>query len=218
MRGRARRAGGIKERASFSRGAGIGVLSFGLILLISLVTQVVVARVYGVRVIGEFALAFAPTGAVWILSTVREQAALVREVAKLPPHAPQSTALFLAVLCFSFLLTLTVAAIAVPIVWLVFHGPIYEPQLVAPAIVSLAGYVTVTNTCWNLDSMFSAYRAGADLFWVRLNQALSYLALAVGASLIGTTVWELILATIASWAIALAHRLVLARRWIRWRI
>jgi O-antigen/teichoic acid export membrane protein len=194
------------------------VLSFGLILLISLVTQVVVARVYGVRVIGEFALAFAPTGAVWILSTVREQAALVRELAKLPPQAPRSTALFLAVFCFSFLLTLGVAAIAVPIVWLVFHGPIYEPQLFAPAVVSLAGYVTVTNTCWNLDSMFSAYRAGMDLFWVRLDQALTYLGLAVGASLIVTSVWGPILATIASWAIALAHRLLLAGRWIRWRV
>jgi O-antigen/teichoic acid export membrane protein len=218
MRGRARCTGGISERASFSRGAGFGVLSFGLILLISLVTQVVVARVYGVRVIGEFALAFAPTGAVWILSTVREQAALVRELAKLPPHAPRSTALFLAVLCFSFLLTLAVAAIAVPIIWVVFHGPIYEPQLFGPAIVSLAGYVTVTNTCWNLDSMFAAYRAGRDLFWVRLDQALSYLALAVGAGLITTSVWGLILATIASWAIALAHRLLLASRWIRWRV
>src|SRR5919197_3816376 len=124
MRGRARHAGRIGERGSFSRGAGIGVLSFGLILTISLVTQIAVARVYGVRVIGEFALAFAPTGAVWILSTVREQAALVRELANLAPRQPRSTALFLAVLCFSFGLTLVVAAIAVPIVWLVFHGPI----------------------------------------------------------------------------------------------
>jgi O-antigen/teichoic acid export membrane protein len=31
-------------------------------------------------------------------------------------------------------------------------------------------------------------------------------------------VWELILATIASWAIALAHRLLLVTRWIRWRV
>jgi O-antigen/teichoic acid export membrane protein len=218
MRGRARQAGRISERGSFSRGAGLGVLSFGVILLISMVTQVIVARIYGVRVIGEFALAFAPTGAVWILSTVREQAALVRELSKLAPRAPQSTALFVAVFCFSSLLTLGVAAIAVPIIWLVFHGPIYEPQLFAPAVVSLAGYVTVTNTCWNLDSVFSAYRAGTDLFWVRLGQAVSYLTLAVGASLVVASVWGPILATIASWAIALVHRLLVAGRWIRWRV
>jgi O-antigen/teichoic acid export membrane protein len=194
------------------------VLSFGLILTISLVTQIVVARVYGVRVMGEFALAFAPTGAVWILSTVREQAALVRELAKAAPRQPRATALFLAVLCFSFALTLVVGAIAVPITWLVFHGPIDEPQLFAPAVASLAGYVTVTNTCWNLDSVFSAYRAGTDLLWVRLDQAVAYLALAVGASLVVGSVWGPILATIASWAIALVHRLVIAGRWIDWRI
>jgi O-antigen/teichoic acid export membrane protein len=211
-------SGRTSTRGSFSRGAGLGVVSFGVIALISLLTQIVIARVYGIRVVGEFALAFAPTGAVWILSTVREQAALVRELAKLPPRVPRATGLFVAVFSFSFLLTLGVAAVAVPITWLVFHGPIDQPQLFGPAVVSLSGYVVVTNSCWNLDSMFSAYRAGGDLFWVRLGQAVSYLALAVGASFVFTSVWGPILATIASWAIALAHRLLVAGRWIRWRV
>jgi O-antigen/teichoic acid export membrane protein len=208
----------MSTRGSFSRGAGLGVVSFALIAVISLVTQIVIARVYGIRVVGEFALAFAPAGAVWILSTVREQAALVRELARLPPRAPRATGLFVAVFSFSFLLTLGVAALAVPVTWLVFHGPIDQPQLFGPAVVSLAGYVAVTNTCWNLDSVFSAYRAGGDLFWVRLGQAVSYLALAVAASFVLTSVWGPILATIASWTFALAHRLLLAGRWIRWRV
>jgi O-antigen/teichoic acid export membrane protein len=208
----------MSTRGSFSRGAGLGVASFALIAVISLATQIVIARVYGIRVVGEFALAFAPAGAVWILSTVREQAALVRELARLPPRAPRATGLFVAVFSFSFLLTLGVAALAVPVTWLVFHGPIDQPQLFGPAVVSLAGYVAVTNTCWNLDSVFSAYRAGGDLFWVRVGQAVSYLALAVAASLVLTSVWGPILATIVSWTFALAHRLLLAGRWIRWRV
>ena len=52
----------------------------------------------------------------------------------------------------------------------VFPGPLDAPELLAPALVSIAGYVIVTNTGWNIDSIFSAFVAGRQLFWVRLNE------------------------------------------------
>ena len=78
--------------------------------VLSLVTAVVTARIYGIQVMGEFALAFAPTGIVWVLSSVREQPALVRALAPLAPRDPRATGLFAAVFGFSFVLTLTALA------------------------------------------------------------------------------------------------------------
>jgi O-antigen/teichoic acid export membrane protein len=206
------------ERGSFSRGAGLNVLSWGVIAAIGLATQIVTARLYGVRITGEFALSAAPTGIAWFLSSIREQPALVRELAKLPRRAPRATGLSVAVLSFSFVLTLLVCAIGAGVTVLVFNGPIHEPQLVLPAIVFLAGYLAITNTCWNLDSVFSAYRAGEALFWVRLGQAASYLVLVVAASWTFHSVWGPVLATVASWLISLAHRLGLIRRFIALRV
>ena len=71
----------LRRRPTFSEGVAFSVLSFGSIAVLSLVTAVVTARIYGIQVMGEFALAFAPTGIVWVLSSVREQPALVRALA-----------------------------------------------------------------------------------------------------------------------------------------
>ncbi len=75
-------------------------LSFLANALLALVTSVIVARLYGVSAIGEFALAGAPAGAVWLLSTVREQPALMRRLTPLAPRDPLVTGLFAAVLSF----------------------------------------------------------------------------------------------------------------------
>ena len=83
-----------RRRPTFSEGVAFSVLSFGSIAVLSLVTAVVTARVYGIQVMGEFALAFAPTGIVWVLSSVREQPALVRALAPLAPRDPRATGLF----------------------------------------------------------------------------------------------------------------------------
>jgi O-antigen/teichoic acid export membrane protein len=207
-----------RRRPTFSEGVAFSVLSFGSIAVLSLVTAVVTARIYGIQVMGEFALAFAPTGIVWVLSSVREQPALVRALAPLAPRDPRATGLFAAVFGFSFVLTVTVSALAAGVVVVVFDGPLDQPQLVGPALASLAGYALITNPCWNIDTVFAAYRAGRQLFWVRLHQAVAYLALAILASIEIGTVWGPILATIASWATALVHRLVLLPHWIRFRV
>jgi O-antigen/teichoic acid export membrane protein len=207
-----------RRRPTFSEGVAFSVLSFGSIAVLSLVTAVVTARIYGIQVMGEFALAFAPTGIVWVLSSVREQPALVRALAPLAPRDPRATGLFAAVFGFSFVLTLTVSALAAGVVVLVFDGPLDQPGLVGPALASLAGYALITNPCWNIDTVFAAYRAGRQLFWVRLHQAVAYLVLAILASIELGTVWGPILATILSWATALVHRLVILPQWIRIRV
>src|SRR3954468_18362095 len=85
---------GNHEGRSYSKSVGYSALSFGSIALIGVVSSIVTARIYGVNVVGQYALAFAPAGALWFLSTVKEQVALVREITALPPRAPRVTGLF----------------------------------------------------------------------------------------------------------------------------
>ncbi|HET6449404.1 MAG TPA: lipopolysaccharide biosynthesis protein [Conexibacter sp.] len=206
------------QRPSYSEGLGFGALSFAAIGLLGLVSSVAIARVYGVDLIGEFALAYAPVGAVWYLSSVREQAALVRELSALEPRAPRVTGLFLGVFAFSTALTVAVGALGVLAAWLAFNGPIDHPELVLPAVVNMAGYVLLTNPGWNLDSIFSAFRAGRQLFWIRLDMAVVNLAVAVVCGLVWPSIWSLVIAQLACAATSLVHRLVLIPQLMRWRV
>jgi O-antigen/teichoic acid export membrane protein len=109
---------------------------------------------------------------------------------------------------------LLVTSLAAAVVYVLFTGPLGHGELVAPALASLAGYLLITNTCWNMDTVFGAYRAGRELFWVRLHQAAAYLLLAILASLEFGNVWGPVLATIASWTTALVHRALILPRWL----
>lgn len=206
------------ERGTLTAGLSLGAASFVINIVVSLVTSVLIARLFGVRVVGQFALAFAPTGAVWLLSTVREQPALQRKAAVLPPRHPALTGLFVAVFVFSTGLTVVIAAIAVVVSFFVFHGPIHHPDLFAPAVVSLAGYTVFTNTCVNFDSIFVAFRDGRGLFWLRLNQSLVYLALIIIGSFISRSVWTLVVTAALLWFFPCIHRIVIVRKWLRFRV
>jgi O-antigen/teichoic acid export membrane protein len=203
------------ERGSFREGFAFGGLSSLAGAVLSFASGIAVARLYGIHVIGSFALAVAPTGAVWFLSSVREQPALVRALTPLEPRNPRVTGLWSAVFLFSQALTLVASVVAAGVSYLLFHGPIGHPELVAPAVVSLGGNLLFTNPAWNLDTVFGAFRAGRQLFWVRLHQSAGYLAFASIASLFLPTVWGLVAAVIASWGTALVHRAVAIRSWMR---
>jgi O-antigen/teichoic acid export membrane protein len=205
----------MTQRASYTSAAAFEGMGFVLMTVLGLVSSVVTARLYGIEVIGEFALATAPVTAVWYLSTARERPAFVRELAALPPRAQRVTGLFAAVLAFSFSVTAVVAAIAVPVVTAVFNGPIDRPGLVAPTLAALAAHLVVTNTGWNLDAVFAGFRASRDLFWIRLHQVAAFLVVSVALWPLTGSVWGLVLATITSYCTSLVHRLVRIRRYMR---
>jgi O-antigen/teichoic acid export membrane protein len=205
----------MTQRASYTSAAAFEGLGFVLMTVLGLVSSVVTARLYGIEVIGEFALATAPVTAVWYLSTARERPAFVRELATLPPRAPRVTGLFAAVLSFSFAVTALVAAIAVPVVIALFHGPVDRPSLVAPTLAALAGHLVATNTGWNLDAVFAGFRASRELFWIRLHQVAVFLAVSAVLWPVTDSVWGLVLATMTSYCTSLVHRLVRVRRYMR---
>lgn len=205
----------MKGRGSYRKGLGYGALSSLTMVALGLVSSVVIARVYGVEEIGRYALALAPSLVLLYLSTAQEQAALVKALSVLAPCDPRATGLFAAVMAFSAGLTVVVALLIVPLAALVFHGPIDHPELLGPACALVVSHTLIANTGWNLDMVLSAYRAGRDLFWVRLNQTLGFVLLAVGAGLIWGSVWALVLATAGSGAVALVHRLLVVRGYLR---
>jgi O-antigen/teichoic acid export membrane protein len=206
-----------RDRAGSSYSAGLmfSLGSFAVIGVITLFTSILSARLYGITIIGQSALALAPIAIVTLLSTVREQPAMVRELAKLEPRHPRTTGVFLAVFAFSFALTAVITALGVVACYFVFTGPLHNPKLLAPAAVGLCGYLLVINSCWNIDGVFGAFRAGRELFVVRLHQALAYGVLLIVGVLATRSVWGLVLAFLGSWLTALLHRLLLLRRVIR---
>lgn len=206
------------ERGSLAAGLSFGAASFVGTTVVTLFTSIFIARLYGIHVVGAFALVYAPVAAVSLLSTVREQPALQRQVAVLPPRHPRVTGLFLAVFGFSSALTALITAIAVVVVYFVFNGPVHHPSLFMPAAVSLIGYALFTNTCMNLDSIFAAFRDGRQLFVLRLHQAVLYLLLVVVGRLISASVWSLVVTMILSWALPCLHRLIAIRRWVAFRV
>jgi O-antigen/teichoic acid export membrane protein len=199
-------------RRSLTHGASFAVVSFAVSALLALVSSILTARLYGIRIIGELALALAPSGILALLSTVREQPALVRRIAPLKPRQEAVTGLWLAVFTFSVTLTIAMALPVAIATWIVFHGPIGQPQLFGPAMAYLGGYVLVLNTSANFDSIFAAFGDGRQLFIVRLHEALVVLVL-VAALSFHPSVWSPIVAALVGWTTALAHRAVSARRW-----
>lgn len=203
------------RRGSYRAGFFFGTLSFLSTVGIGFASTVITARLYGVGVIGDYALVWAPVAAMWVLSSVKEQQALIKEITKLEPREPRVTQLFAAVFSFSMGLTLFVGALdAIACVFL-FPGPLNAPQLLAPALVSIAGYTAITNVGWNVESILSSFVAGRQLFRVRLTESVSFVVLAVGVGLAWRSVWALVIATIASSLVALTHRVLAARPFVR---
>lgn len=201
-------------RASFGTGLGFGGISFLITALVSAASSVVIARIYGVTTVGEFALVTAPTLAAWSLSNLRQGPALVRVLSTQPVRAPAVTGLFLAVLAVSFALTAAVVAILAGASVLVFRGPLDRPDLLAPALGMLGQFLLFGNPGWNLENVFSAFRAGRSLFWIRLAEGLVLLAAAVLVSTVSEDVWALVVATAVTAAFTLAQRAWMVRRWM----
>jgi O-antigen/teichoic acid export membrane protein len=206
------------RRASYRTGFYFGSLSFLATAILGLVSTIVTSRLYGVEIIGEYALVFAPVAALNLLSSIKEQKGLIKEITSLPPRHPRVTQLFAAVFTFSWTLTTVVAIFDAIACSFVFPGPLNAPELLAPAYVSIVGYLVFTNTDSNIDAIFSAFVAGRQLFWVRLHEIISTIVLAVAAGLIWHSVWGLVIATIGSSVTSLLHRAIAVRAFVRPRL
>jgi O-antigen/teichoic acid export membrane protein len=202
-----------RKRASLKEGAAFGGLSFGINAVLALVSSILTARLFGVEVVGLYALALAPYLTLIPISTVSEHVGFVRFVAKQEHRAREVTAVFLPFLSFSFLLT-TVMSLPLGLAGVaLFNGPIDAPGAIAPALAILGSYLVLENVSRNLDYVMSGFGAGKELMIVRMAQSL---ALIVGlvATVDMASVWGPVVATIASWIVAFVVRIVLVRRFM----
>jgi O-antigen/teichoic acid export membrane protein len=205
-------------RASYRSGFVFGTLSFFAVSVIGFVSTILTSRLYGVRIIGEYALITVPVAALWVISTVKEQQALIREITGLPPRHPRVTQLFAVVFTFSSGLTILMAILDAIVCWFVFRGPLHAPELLAPTFANIAGYALVTNTGWNIDSILSAFVAGRQIFWVRLHEVVSFVVIAIAVGVAWRSVWGLVIAMIGSSATSLVHRAIVVRPFVRARL
>src|SRR6476661_6365533 len=203
---------------SYTAGLGYGILSFFATGAITVATSIVTARLFGITVIGQFALAAAPAIALWTLSSVREQVALVRELAPLAPLDPRVTGLWCAVFGFSMAFTILISIVAAGIAYVLYNTAIDQPELFAPAVACLAGNVFIQNVSANLDSVFSAFVAGRLIFWIRVHDPVLILLFSLVAGLVAPTVWGLVAATYLALITPLFHRALAVRRFMRWRV
>jgi O-antigen/teichoic acid export membrane protein len=188
---------------------GFGVLSFLCAALIGIAASICVARLYGIGVVGAYALALAPAGTLALVASVREQVALVLRLSGVSQPA-DARRLVAAMVFFSLGAGLVLGSVVVGIGAAVFAGPAARPHLIAPAAVLVASQVVFGAVSGALDAALSARRDARSLFRVRLWQELFYAALAVGSGLVMPNVWTLVGALVASRAIGVVHRIALA--------
>lgn len=203
---------------TYREGFFFGTLSFLATAGLGLVSTIVTARIYGVHVIGQYALVFAPVAALNLLSSVKEQKAMVKEITGLPPRHPRVSQLFAVVFAFSWALTGVVALVALVVCWFIFPGALGSPELIAPVFVSIAGYALISNTNWNLDAVFAAFVAGRALFWIRLHEAVVLIVISAGIGLAWRSVWGLVIGTLGAALTSLVHRTVSVRHFLRFRL
>ena len=207
-----------QDASETSRGIRHAGTSFASTLLIGLVSAVVISRLFGVEVIGAYALASAPAAVLPMLSTLGEQTALVRSTSHEKGSSTRAVSLFAVVLAFSAVLTLAAAAVVALIAVALLRGPVDQPDLVAPALVLVAGYVLFGNVSWNVDKMLSVFRGTQYLLYARLFDVGFLLVASIAAGVVfGADIWSLVWATVGTLVPAMLLRLSFLRRLVTGR-
>jgi O-antigen/teichoic acid export membrane protein len=177
-------------------------------VVLGLVSAILTARVFGIEVIGAFALASLLTGSLHMVSNVREQGGLVRELTRYAPNAPECRALLWLVLGFSAMLTVAILVPFGALAVFLLHDVFDRPELVAPFAALAASYVVLDNTSFNLEAPLVAFRDGRGIWLARAAVTATMIAGAVVCALADRrTLWSLVAVTIVASAVGLALRL-----------
>jgi O-antigen/teichoic acid export membrane protein len=182
-------------------------------LVLGLASAIITARVFGAEVIGAFALAALLTGSLHLVSNLREQGGLVRELTRHARSAPEPPALLWVTLALSAAITLVVlvpfAALSVWLLTDVFD----RPELVLPFAVLAAGYLLLDNTSFNLDAPLVAYRDGRSLWFARMAMSVAMIAGALICAALGEErIGGLVACTVASSVAGLGVRTAAVRQ------
>jgi O-antigen/teichoic acid export membrane protein len=199
---------------SLRKGVNLAGTSAVVSAALGFASALVMSRLYGVDVVGSYALLSTPWFVLQGISTVNERVALTRELATLPRRSSSATGMFIVVLGFSSALTLAlggiVAAFAIPIL----RGPVGQPELVAPAMVVLVSYAIIDNSSWIYDAVLVAHGGATPLFVARTVLAATLVGAAALMRLFTASYWGPTLATVAAFVAAFLVRVATTRRYL----
>ena len=201
------------EQERFAHGLRYSAYDTVTSLVLGLASAIITARVFGAEVIGAFALAALLTGSLHLVSNLREQGGLVRELTRHRRDAPEPPALLWVTLALSVTITIVVLApFAVASVWLL-RDVFDRPELVLPFAVLAAGYLLLDNTSFNFDAPLVAYRDGRSLWFARMAMSVTMIAGALACAAFGEErIGGLVACTLASSAAGLVVRTAAVQR------
>ena len=201
------------EQQRFAHGLRYSAYDAVTSLILGLASSILTARVFGAATIGAFAIAALLTGSLRMISNVREQGGLVRELTRHEPGTPQSRALVWATLVFSTLITIVVLIPFSVLSLVLLHRVFDRPELVTPFLVLVAGYLALDNVAFNLEAPLVAYRDGRAVWLSRLSMSLAMIVATVACALAGIdSVDGIVGCTLAASAVGLIARVWGVRR------
>jgi O-antigen/teichoic acid export membrane protein len=201
------------EKSGSIAGGVAGVTISSLITAVgSILTAVVASRLYGIKVVAEFALVIAPWAVLVRISTIAEHLGFMRVAAVMPVRSRQLGALFRALLRFSTALTLVMSIFTSIATALLYFGPVNRPHLILPAITLLLGYLLFDNVGWNLDTLLTSTRQHLPLFYARISQSISILIVTWALAFRMPNVWGLTLGTLFGYVFPFVVRIPAAIR------
>lgn len=206
------------ERRGLHRALNVATIGSFANIGIGVVSALVISRVYGATILGEFALAYAAVALLPVATSLSEQAALVRLLALEPPRSERGSGLALATLTLSYGLTLAIGPLVAVGSAFYLAGPAHLPVAIAPMLCLVAGYVLMDKLSWNLDGVLSAYRVAGSLAIANVLNSAVLASAAVALGSVTRSVWSLTVASLISSAVALAYRLWAVRPFLRWHV
>lgn len=207
-----------KERRNLHRALNVATLGSFANMGIGVISALVISRIYGATILGEYALAYAAVALLPVATSLSEQAALVKLLTVQSPRAERGSGLVLATLTLSYGLTLVIAPIVAAVSALYLAWAADLPNAIAPMLCLVVGYVCLDKLSWNLDGVLSAYRMAGPLAIANVLNSAVTAAVAAMLALAYRSVWSLTIASLASSLIALGYRLFAVRSYLRWRV
>ncbi len=193
-------------------------LSFSSSVLLGIISALLISRIYGIAVVGEFALLTAPYAMAMQFSTFGEQLAMVRSLSLESARSARTVSLFLVVLAFSTLLTTIATIISTLLAYALLRYVVHRADLFVSCVTMLLFYLFIGNVSWNIDRLLASIRATRALLGTRLVELVGVLTASILFGVLSPPdAWGLVWATVTAGTLALSVRVLVVRRLVTGR-
>ena len=177
-------------------------------------SAIVVSRLYGASVVGQFGMLLLPWVVVSRLSTWGEGAVLARESVGAEWRSERLSALVGAIAAFSFLLTAVVSILVLISSALIYTHFLDRPELIVPLAVLLAAYTLFANASYLVDCVSMGTGHLQHAYVGRLVAAVSNPVMTLAAGAWTRSIWGPVLGMTLSLALGFVPRAFVLSRYI----